>query len=452
MIPIKPNCNKEMTMPFKPARNHFVWPRVLMPALVLVMLASAAGLAQELRKEGRYYVSEIKRNFTVQPAGTLEMSGIQGDIDITVWPKNEVQIVERMRMDVYTEEEAKRAVEETKASYRQSGDRIIVGGIERSRRWIQSNFQISLPAAFNLDISTEGGDISARQIKGTSRLRTSGGDVTLLETGGNIRATTSGGDITVRDSEGEVDVKTSGGDIDLERIKGMFTGATSGGNITLRGASKDVRLRTSGGDVEIFDTDGSVNASTSGGDVRVENVRGRVDASTSGGDVTLSNIKQEVEASTSGGDVRATGLFAPARLRTSGGDVNARDVQASINAATSGGDVEVEFTLKDFSKPHAITLKSSGGSITLAIPEKLPANIFAEIRLGDGRWYSRERYDISSDFPLKIQREEGGKEEGRRGIGSSGHYIRGEGQINGGGDPITLTTSAGNIIIRKLAR
>jgi DUF4097 and DUF4098 domain-containing protein YvlB len=444
MIPIKPNWSEKMTMQSKTTRIYPVWPCVLMLTFVLVILASTAGFAQELRKEGRYYVTEIKRNFTVQPAGTLEMSDVQGDIDIAVWPKNEVQIIERLRMDVYTEEEAKRAVEETKASYRQSGDRVIVGGPQRSRNWIQSDFQISLPAAFNIDISTSGGDISARQIKGTSRLRTSGGDVTLIETGGNIRASTSGGDVTVRDAEGNIDVKTSGGDLELERIKGMFTGATSGGNITLRGASKDVRLRTSGGDVEIFDTDGSVNASTSGGNVRVENVRGRVDVSTSGGDVDLRNIKQEVEASTSGGDVGAVGLLAPARLRTSGGDVQVRDVQASIDASTSGGDVDVEFTLKDFAKPHAITLKSSGGSITLAIPEKLPANIFAEIRLGDGRWFSRERYDISSDFPLKIQREEEDRRDGR--------YIRGEGQINGGGDPITLTTSAGNITIRKLAR
>jgi DUF4097 and DUF4098 domain-containing protein YvlB len=141
--------------------------------------------------------------------------------------------------------------------------------------------------------------------------------------------------------------------------------------------------------------------------------------------------------------VDAAGLFAPARLRTSGGDIGVRDAQASLDASTSGGDVEVEFTLQDFTKPHAIDLKSSGGEITLTIPEKLPANIMAEIRLGDGRWFSRERYDISSDFPLKIQREEDGRE---------GRYIRGEGQINGGGDPITLTTSAGNITIRKLAR
>jgi DUF4097 and DUF4098 domain-containing protein YvlB len=411
---------------------------------VALMLTVTAGLAQELRKEGRDYVADIKRSFTAQPGGTLEINGIQGDVAISVWAKNEVQILERLRIDVYTEEEAKRAVEATKASYRQVGDRIVVSGEERARKWIQSDFQVSLPANFNLDVSTNGGDISVRQVKGTSsRLRTAGGDITLLEIGGNLRATTSGGDVIVRDAEGDVEVRTSGGDLELERIKGRFTGTTSGGNITLRGATKDVRLRTSGGDVEIFDTDGAVSASTSGGNIRVDNVRGRVDVSTSGGDVDLRNIKQEVEATTSGGDIEAIGLLAPSRLATSGGDVQARDVQASISASTSGGDVEVEFTLKDFSKPHAITLKSSAGDVELAIPEKLPATIMAEIRLGDGRWSRWERYDISSDFPLKIQREEDRRE---------GRYIRGEGEINGGGDPITLTTSAGNITIRKLVR
>ncbi|MDZ7291631.1 MAG: DUF4097 domain-containing protein [candidate division KSB1 bacterium] len=411
--------------------------------VVLLMLGVAGAFSQELRKEGRYYIADLKRNFSVPATGTLEMADIQGDVEIAAWSKNEVQIIERLRMDVYTEEEARRAVEATKASYSQSGDRIIVGGMERSRNWIQSDFQVSVPATFNLDISTSGGNISVRQIKGTSRLRTAGGDVTLVETGGNVRAITSGGNMTVRDAEGDIDVKTSGGNLELERIRGMLYGMTSGGNIILRGASKDARLRTSGGDVEIFDTDGSVYASTSGGNVRVENVRGRVEVSTSGGDIELRNIKQEVEASTSGGDVEAVGLMAATRLRTSGGDVQARDVQASIHASTSGGDVEVEFTQKDFTKPHVITLKSSGGSIELAIPEKLPATITAEIRLGNGRWFSRERYDISSDFPLKIQREEDRRE---------GRYIRGEGQINGGGDLITLTTSAGNITIRKLAR
>lgn len=417
---------------------------VLLQTCILVMLTFVAGFAQELRKEGRYYTSEIKRNFTVSATGTLEMADITGDVDVTVWPKNEVQIFERLRIDVYTEAEAKHVLEDRKASYTQSGDRIIVRGEgRRSHQSLESSFQISAPATFNLDIATSGGNISAQQIKGASRLRTSGGNLRLLEIGGTVRATTSGGNVTVRDSEGDVDVKTSGGNLELERIKGMLTGATSGGNIWLRGATKDVRLRTSGGDVEISDTDGAVNASTSGGNVRVENVRGSVDASTSGGNVILRNVRQEVTASTSGGDVEAVGLFGASRLRTSGGDVEARDVQASIQAATSGGDVNVEFTLKDFAKPHAIDLKSSGGEITLAIPEKLPATIMAEIRLGDGRWFSRERYDISSDFPLKIQREEDGRE---------GRYIRGEGQINGGGDPITLTTSAGNITIRKLAR
>jgi hypothetical protein len=106
---------------------------------------------------------------------------------------------------------------------------------------------------------------------------------------------------------------------------------------------------------------------------------------------------------------------------------------------TSGGDVNVEITLKDFNKPHTIELNTSGGDITLVLPEKIPATIQAEIFLSGMREHM-ERYDIYSDFPLtKASPDE-----------TNGHIIRSNGQINGGGDPVNLKTHNGNIYIKKL--
>ncbi|MFQ5630172.1 MAG: hypothetical protein ACE5I1_15495, partial [bacterium] len=68
----------------------------------------------------------------------------------------------------------------------------------------------------------------------------------------------------------------------------------------------------------------------------------------------------------------------------------------------------------------------------------LPAKIIAEIRL-DRRNRRYDRYDIYSDFPISKQK----LEEDRREI------IRGESEINGGGDVIHLVTSGGNIYIKK---
>jgi len=396
--------------------------------------------AQEIRREGRWYVTEIKKTFQPGAEGVLEMRNVNGDVTVQAWAQNSVEIVETLRMDVFTEEEARHVREASVASYSQSGNHIIVEGRDRSHRSAESQFKVSVPTAFGLDLNTSGGDLSVHRVKGNAVLRTSGGQIELIETGGTVRAATSGGDITVRDADGDIVAKTSGGDVELERIKGMLDAKTSGGNIRLRIASKSVDLNTSGGDIEIVDVEGNVNARTSGGSVEVENTRGRVDVATSGGDLVLRDIKGEIQGATSGGDIRAERLNADSRLTTSGGDVIVRDLRASLRASTSGGNVEVEMALTDFKKPHALTLSSSGGDIELAIPDKLPAKIYAEIYLED-RWGWGERYDISSDFPLKIERGEGEQRGGK--------YIRGQGDINGGGDPITLKTSAGNITIRK---
>ncbi len=409
-------------------------------AMMLTVFLAPLVQAQDYRREGRGSLREIKKSFTVGAQGTLEMREVNGDITVTAGAGTTVEILESLRIEVYTEEEAKRVMQACEDSYSQTGNRISVDGTMRPRRSVESRFSITVPATFTLDLSTQGGDISVDRVKGNTTLRTSGGDIMLLSTGGIVNAKTSGGDVVVRDAEGTVDAKTSGGDLELERIKGRLDATTSGGNITLRSADKEVNLRTSGGDIEILEVAGNVIASTSGGDVQVENTSGSVDVSTAGGDLVLRDIKGELEAATSGGDIRAERLHAASRLKTSGGDIVVRALMASLEAATSGGNVEVEMTLTDFKKPHGIALSSSGGDIELVIPDKLPAKIFAEIYL-ESKWGWGERYDISSDFALKIERGEGERR--------SAQYIRGEGDINGGGDPITLRTSAGNIAIRK---
>jgi DUF4097 and DUF4098 domain-containing protein YvlB len=406
--------------------------------LAALMLAATMSSAQQLRREGKYYVAEITKNFTATPGGMLRLTRIRGDVDVQAWAKKEVFIRQTLRFDVYTEGEAQRALDEMKSAFSQIGDVIEITG-ESGRDWIDAKYTISAPSDFRIDVSTSGGDISVREMKGDIKLRTSGGDIDLTAVGGPVRASTSGGDITLRTSTGDVDLKTSGGDLVLENVLGMLRGSTSGGDISLVGAKKDVDLHTSGGDIDIREVSGRLEANTSGGDIVVEKCDGEVEVATSGGDVTVRNTGGSTRASTSGGDVEVYNINGSIVVSTSGGDLTLRDVRGAIDGSTSGGDVTASLSLTDFTKPHPVNLRSSGGSIELTIPEKLPATIRAEITMGRGGWGSLERYEIISDFPLSISKD---KSLGRE-------IIRAEGSINGGGDLITLTTSEGNITIRK---
>lgn len=412
-------------------------------ALCLLILMPALTFSQEkLRKEGRYYIADILKEYKVKKGGDLVMEKIRGDVAVTTWDKDVVKIHEIRKMDVVTEAEAKAVLKETDVLYQQSGNTIRVGGEESYRSYMSSTFEVTLPSAFNVEIGTSGGDISISDLKGTVELKTSGGDIDLVRIDGEVQAKTSGGDVTVEKTTQEVNIHTSGGDVEITDVKKEVEARTSGGDILVKNNQAKVSAHTSGGDIELENIGAEVDAHTSGGDIEVDGSKGKLEVATSGGDIELKNIDDVVEARTSGGDIEATNVVNGISAKTSGGDIDLNTIQGFIEAKTSGGDIAAKMTLSDFSKDHHVDMKSSGGDLTLYIPEKLPANISAIITI---KGSSHRDYDIYSDFPLTSKKETDEKKRGR-----SEEVIRSEGKINGGGDLIQLETTNGNITIKKL--
>ena len=418
-------------------KNNSKW--ILVPVFTCLTLLCTFGLviAQEITGSEGDFRTTIKKEFKVTPGGSLEMDKVTGGITVQSWDKNVVEITLELKMDVYTRKEAEEIIKRAKSNYSQQGNTVTVEGL-RNRRRINQHFTVFVPAEFDLNLDTRGGNISVETLTGEVELNTSGGNIELSEITGPVSVKTSGGSLKFDDIDGTINGRTSGGDISLKNISGEANVHTSGGNILVTNAVKNVTVSTSGGHLEIIDVSGNINGKTSGGNVTVSDVSGSVTVRTSGGHLKLSQIQGKLTGRTSGGDIRATDLEAPVEVRTSGGDVELENVQAPIIARTSGGNMDVEVTLKDFSKPHGVELRTSGGDITLTLPAGIPVTVVAEIVL-DKRRRSMKRYDIYSDFPLsKKQTEEEGKD-----------VIRSTGEVNGGGDKVYLRTSAGNIHIKK---
>lgn len=416
---------------------------VLIFVFSLTMLTPVFLSAQKLKKEGRFYVAEIKKEFKVKKGGDLEIEEIRGDVKISTWNKNLVQIHEIRKMDVFTEQEARAVLKDLKSVYKQSGNTIKVGAEGSYRSYMSSKFKITLPETFNVNVSTKGGDVSVADLKGTAELKTSGGDIDLARIDGKVTAKTSGGDVKVKKTTQEVTVKTSGGDIELLDVEGDVIAKTSGGSIEVKNNKAKVVASTSGGDIELYNVGAEVDAHTSGGDIIVNGSKGSLEVSTSGGDIEVKDIADVIVAKTSGGDIEAYNVMNGIRAKTSGGDVELDNVKGFIEGATSGGDVEAKMTLTNFSKDHHVTLRSSGGNLKLYIPAKLPATIDATLKISG---FSMNDYNISSDFPLTTERKKDIKDRRGRRV----ELINSQGKINGGGDLIKLETSNGNIEIRKL--
>jgi DUF4097 and DUF4098 domain-containing protein YvlB len=406
--------------------------------ICLLLFSFSSGVfAQEITGKAGEYKTTFKKEFSVSPGGELEMKDITGNVTVNTWDKNMVQITEKLKMDVYTKGEAEEIVNRSKSRYSESGNTVTVTGV-KGRRSVYQNFEVFVPNKFDLDINTSGGDLTIGSLTGKLVLKTSGGDIKLDKIEGDVQAKTSGGDLDFESIKGSLTASTSGGSIKLGDVSGEADVSTSGGDITVTKADNNIKVSTSGGDLDISQISGDFTGKTSGGSIIVSDCSGNVNVKTSGGNLKLNDIKGKLTGSTSGGDIDGRGFLAPVDVRTSGGDVEIFDVKGPITAKTSGGNMDVEITLEDFSKPHAIELRTSGGDINLTLPAGFPASVIAEISLGKDNRY-RKRYDIFSDFPLsKTETEEKGNK-----------IIRSQGDINGGGDKVYLRTSGGNINIKK---
>lgn len=315
--------------------------RLAMLSLVLFLAASA--FAAE---------DTIRRGFNVAEGGTLRLKAAPGSIKVVTGGSG-------VAVEIHRKARGRRAEEtlrEHKITFRQEGNDVVIES-EYDDQWsnwfswrdYDVQWNVRVPARYNLDLRTSGGSIDLADIGGTVEARTSGGSIKTGRLLGASSLKTSGGSITVDGAQASVNAHTSGGGITIGDTAGEVEARTSGGSITITSAKGDVFARTSGGGIRIEDASGKVDASTSGGSINARlsaQPRGDSRLSTSGGGVTVtlaSGIAVELDARASGGGVRSDVPI------TVVGKQDDDSIQGSINGGgpklvlrTSGGGIRVK--------------------------------------------------------------------------------------------------------------
>ncbi|WP_020594700.1 DUF4097 family beta strand repeat-containing protein [Spirosoma panaciterrae] len=217
-------------------------------------------------------------------------------------------------------------------------------------------------------------------------LRTSGGSIHLAALNGTQKFRTSGGSLHMSDVDGDINGQTSGGSIHLDGCQATGSG--------------EIALQTSGGSIEAKSSSGKMRLQTSGGSIRLTDLKGPIDAQTSGGSVNGEDIEGDIKAGTSGGSVRLDNIVGSIDASTSAGgvDVSISKLTGPVRLSTSAGSVRVRMPLD-----KGISLNLSGNHI------KIPLNNFS----GD-----TDRNRI-------------------------------KGTLNGGGIPVTLSATAGNVYVNQ---
>lgn len=411
----------------------------------------------------------IEKSFEVSKGGTLFIDSDLGSIQVVTRDGSGVLV------SVKKEARSRKRLDDFVVRIEQKENDIHITGKNKWNNRVHVAIRVDIPKEFNVDASTGGGPIDVDDITGNVKLDTSGGGITLGEvsdgdidahtSGGNIGvgdvrggnakvntsgggiiignvdegdvdAHTSGGNIQVGDVNGDLKVDTSGGGIRLGRITGKASIHTSGGNISVSQGGSDVKAHTSGGGIRIDSSKGDVTVHTSGGNIDIGMATGNVDADTSGGSIRVSGGEGKIVVRTSGGNLSVDSSGGPVKADTSGGSIRIMKAKGAIDARTSGGAVEAEMIETDSRKDTHVTLHSSGGSLTVYLPETIEATVSANLKIST---FANRDYQIYTDFQLTIEGEEGDR-------------ISARGDINGGGDRIQLNTTDGDIFIKKLMK
>jgi hypothetical protein len=144
---------------------------------------------------------------------------------------------------------------------------------------------------------------------------------------------------------------------------------------------------------------------TSNGEVSARGLEGRLDAKTTNGDMHVGEVKGDVTLNTTNGEIELTGL------------------SGEVSALTTNGSVVAE--MRGVAPKGRIELGTTNGNVEAYFPNTLKAGL--EATTTNGR--------VTVGFPVTSE-----------GVMSS-KVIRGT--INGGGAKITLSTTNGNVDVRR---
>jgi DUF4097 and DUF4098 domain-containing protein YvlB len=391
-----------------------------------------------LRVENFSAQTTEKKTFAVSQPASLEISNEFGDISVTAADVSEIQVDLIKEAWGTSQAEADANAAALQVDVRQTGNRLIlsfhqpdqfvVAGRVHVRR---VDFNVRVPAETAVKLVTVNGALALDGLQADAELHSSFGEIDvrnhsgrLLADGANsnliienvkagaadIQLLSSFGSIQAKDLEGgSIQVESSNGEISMEDI-------TANGMIDLKNSFAMIKI-------DGFHAD-SMNIDSQNGPLEVISgeVTGILKATDSFGNVTVSDVSAATYTlETNNGRLELDGAQGELKLTNEFGDISVQNAdQVTLQAQTSNGKIEFTGSLA-VGDEH--TIENSFGDVTLHLPADSSFNFNLETEFGR----------ISSELPLTLSGEM-----------SENQW---QGEVNGGGPTLRVTTNNGNIKI-----
>ncbi len=344
----------------------------------------------------------------------LRVEADQGDIRILTGSASQVSYRAHLETDA-SDANAQQILNAFVLDARNDSDGVILVARSPHLGWghhLWVTLEVTVPHTYNLDLTTEGGNIQIADLQGRVLAQTAGGNISAGQIDGPARLVTDGGHIFVKNVGGDLTAATGAGDITV--------GAVAGGAV----------LRTGGGHIRVASIAGAGRLSTGGGNISLERAGAGLVVSTGGGDIEVGEASGLIRAQTGGGGIRVVRSSGPTELQTGSGSLYLMQVQNAIRATTGAGGIVAWFG-PDAKLTSPCRLAAGEGDIDVYLPKELAVTVDAQVELGGDH-----RVVVDPAFPLKVT-------YGEPGEGSE--VVRAEGALNGGGATLVLRTVSGNI-------
>jgi hypothetical protein len=172
-----------------------------------------------------------------------------------------------------------------------------------------------------------------------------------------------------------------------------------------------LEARTSDGNVTLTGLQGELGLTTGDGNLNMDHVSGNLHVKSGDGNVRISDAQGAIEARTSDATLNIDGLFHAVALHTSDG--------------------HVDLNLRSGSKlTEPSSISTSDGSVAIHVPAGFAADL--DVHSSDGR--------VDCALPVTIEHFQS----------SEGESHNWHGKLNGGGAPLTIRTSDGNVKIDQI--
>lgn len=291
----------------------------------------------------------VEKSFDVQPGDKLVTDIDCGNIIVSTWDQNRVQVTVTQKGSAADEYLKHRHLTIEKQEHavvvqsRQDPNSSLHGQLE-------IRYQITLPRNFNVSIKNNSGNVDLSNITGKSELKLNSGNLHMQAIHGDVAGHDDSGNIKVSDCQGAVDVSTSSGNVLLSKISGSVKGHSGSGNIEAAECADAVDAKTASGNLKLTKDHGPITGHTDSGNIDVSDCDTALNASVGSGDIDVKQFAgPSIQAKTGVGNVTARlsgNLKADSALRTGSGNVTIylpHDAALKLSASTGIGHLRSDF-------------------------------------------------------------------------------------------------------------